>query len=61
LIRSELIQEVVDMVPEEWILAGRDTETADEAREVYAAFLKLRLENSMVFVNEAIDARKALI
>jgi hypothetical protein len=61
LIRPELIQEVVDMVPEEWILAGRDTETADEAREVYAAFLKLRLENSMVFVNEAIDARKALI
>jgi len=61
LISPELIREVVDMLPEEWILAGRDTETAEEAREIYAAFLKLRLENSGVFVNEAIDARKALI
>ncbi len=61
LITPSLITEVVDMMPEEWILAGRDTDTAEEAREVYSSFLKLRLENSGVFVNEASDARKALI
>lgn len=61
LITSELINEVVAMLPEEWILASRDTQTADEAREVYASFLGMRLENSEVFLNEANHARKALI
>lgn len=61
LITPSLITDVVDILPDEWILAGRDTETAVEAREVYSAFLKLRLKNSGIFVNEASDARKALI
>ncbi|GAB3236329.1 aminotransferase class I and II [Algoriphagus aestuariicola] len=60
-ISRELICRVLEMVPEEWILASRDTETAAEAREVYAAFLMKRMNNSSVFVNEAKDARKALI
>lgn len=61
LISDELIDYVVEMIPEEWILASRDTETAQEARGVYASFLKRRLENSNVFLTEANDARKALI
>lgn len=61
LITTELIDEVLAMVPEEWILATSDTETAEEARGVYSSFLKLRLENSEVFLNEADHARKALI
>lgn len=61
IITSELIDEVIQMVPDEWILASRDTETAQEAKEVYASFLKMRLANSNVFLTEAIDARKALI
>ena len=61
LITPSLITEVVDMLPEEWILASRDTETAQEARQVYVDFLRLRLENSHVFLTEANDARKALI
>jgi hypothetical protein len=61
IISSELIDEVIQMVPDEWILASRDTETAQEAKEVYASFLKMRLAHSNVFLTEAIDARKALI
>lgn len=61
IITSELIEEVISMIPEEWILASRDTETVQEAREVYTSFLKMRLENSNVFLTEANDARKALI
>lgn len=61
IITSELIDEIVQMVPDEWILASRDTETAEEAKEVYASFLKMRLAHSDVFLTEAIDARKALI
>lgn len=61
LISDELIDYVVGMIPEEWILASRDTEIAQEARDVYASFLKKRLENSNVFLTEANNARKALI
>jgi hypothetical protein len=61
LITPELIDQVIEMIPEEWILASRDTETAQEAKDVYASFLKKRLENSNVFLTEAINARKALI
>ena len=61
LITPELIWEVVSQVPEEWLLASRDVETAEEAREVYVAFLIKRLENSQVFLNQAEDARKALV
>jgi hypothetical protein len=61
IISPDLINKVVGMVPDEWILASRDTETADEAREVYSSFLMKRLENSEVFVTEANHARKALI
>jgi hypothetical protein len=61
MITPQLISQVLAMLPEEWILASRDTETAEEAREVYLSFLMKRLENSEVFVNEANDARKALI
>jgi len=61
IITSELVDEVVQMVPDEWILASRDTETAQEAKKVYASFLKMRLAHSQVFLTEAIDARKALI
>lgn len=61
LITEELINHVVEMIPEEWILASRDTETAQEAKDVYASFLKMRLDNSNVFLTEAKDARKALI
>lgn len=61
MITPQLIRQVLAMVPEEWILASRDTETAEEARAVYLSFLMKRLDNSEVFVNEANDARKALI
>lgn len=61
LITPSIIQEVISVVPDEWLLASRDVETAEEARSVYIAFLTKRLENSQVFVNQAEDARKALV
>lgn len=60
-ITRELIRGVLEEVPDEWLLASRDTETAAEAREVYESFLWKRLENSEVFLTEAQHARKALI
>ncbi|MFN3760013.1 MAG: HipA family kinase [Algoriphagus aquaeductus] len=61
LITMSMIQEVVSEVPDEWLLASRDVETAEEARSVYVAFLTKRFENSQVFLNQAEDARKALV
>ncbi len=61
LVTPALIDEVVALVPDEWILASRDTETAAEAREVYSSFLMKRLENSEVFLTEANHARQALV
>jgi hypothetical protein len=60
-ITREMIRSVLEEVPEEWLLASRDAETADEARDVYEAFLLKRLENSDLFLTEAKHAREALI
>jgi hypothetical protein len=60
-ITTEFIAQILELVPDEWILATRDTETAQEAREIYASFLKIRLDHSHVFLTEANDARKALV
>lgn len=61
LITPDLIREVVSKVPDEWLLASREVETADEARAIYVSFLTKRLENSHVFLKQAEDARKALV
>lgn len=60
-ITPDKITAILDLVPDEWLMASRDAESPEEARKVYKEFLMLRLENSSVFVKEAQDARKALI
>lgn len=60
-ITRESIREVLDEVPDEWLLASRDTETAAKARGVYESFLWKRLENSEVFLTEAKHARETLV
>jgi len=60
-ITPDMIRNVLEEVPEEWLLASRDVEGADEARQVYEYFLLKRLEFSEVFLTEAKNAREALI
>ncbi len=60
-ITPDMIRNVLDEVPEEWLLASRDVEGADKARQVYESFLLKRLEYSEVFLTEAKNAREALI
>jgi hypothetical protein len=55
------VKSVIDSIPDEWLLASRDVETAGGAREVYEKFLALRLDYADIFVKEAQDAREALI
>lgn len=60
-ISPELIDAIVEAVPEEWLIQASDTVSPAEQRRVYSEFLKTRLSNSQIFVNHAREARNALV
>ncbi|MFC3196321.1 HipA family kinase [Parapedobacter deserti] len=55
-----VIRQIVQLVPDEW-LAGQQGVTPEDAREVYAQFLEMRVAASGSFVNGAQDARKRIV
>lgn len=59
-ITPELIDAIVDMVPADWLQAAEPSIPVEEQRRVYRSFLKNRLDNSQIFVDHAIQARKQL-
>ena len=61
LITEELLRDIVALIPDNWLLADTEGETAEERRAVYFQFLANRLRSSATFVKEAQDARRALI
>lgn len=61
LLTPEIIQNIVAQLPDEWLLENTIDETADSRREVYSSFLTKRLQASTIFVEEAENARKALV
>lgn len=60
LITPEKIKPVTSIIPDEW-LQGTFEEPAAEVRNVYYSYLTERLNQSNIFLNEAINARKQLI
>ncbi|MBD5344674.1 MAG: aminotransferase class I and II [Bacteroides sp.] len=60
-ITPEVIDAIVDSVPEEWLIQASAEISPDEQRRVYRTFLKTRLSNSKIFTDHAIEARKALV
>lgn len=61
LLTPEFIDEIVDLIPSEWFETEAYHTTEKEMRDVYKSFIKIRLENTANFINEANDARKNLI
>jgi hypothetical protein len=61
MLTDELINSVVALIPEEWLVGESGQGTAEEHREVYSQFLISRVANSEVFVKEAQNARESLI
>jgi hypothetical protein len=61
IITPEIINNIVELIPDEWLIPDSDTETPGSMRQVYANFLKLRMDNSHIFLKEAQHARTALI
>jgi hypothetical protein len=59
-IDKQVIDAVVALIPDDWIEAGFAEEPA-AVRNVYAEFLRLRLENSEIFVNQARHARASFV
>lgn len=55
------LKNIVNLIPDEWLQWEDSTETPQVLRDVYFRFLAIRLSNSELFVNEAENARKALI
>jgi hypothetical protein len=61
ILSPEMVNNIVELIPDEWLIPDSDAETPVSMRQVYAGFLKLRMENSHIFLKEAQHARTALI
>ncbi len=53
ILTRERIQEIVSLVPDEWLTGAPETLSANERRQVYADFLNIRIANAAVFIKEA--------
>ncbi len=61
LLPEALVRDIVNLVPEEWLLEDAPFTTVAEHREAYYKFITTRIANSETFVKAAQDARAALI
>lgn len=59
-ITPEVIDRIVDMIPDTWLEEPGSDLTPEDRRHVYRTFLKTRLENSKIFVDHAIATRRQL-
>lgn len=55
------VEEVISLIPENWLQALAGNGTPDEIRHVYRQFLLTRLADTRIFLNEALYARQAII
>lgn len=57
LLTNEKLEEIVNTIPQEWLVWEDTDETPEALRNVYLQFLQTRLNNSEIFVNQAQNAR----
>lgn len=60
-ITPEVIDVIVDALPDDWLAASGTPASEAEQRDVYRNFLKTRLSNSQIFVDNAVRTRKSLV
>ena len=65
---DKIIQDIVSLIPDEWLVSPSSHDDSDSAgesaadrRQVYAQFLSKRVASSEIFVTEAQHARETLI
>ncbi len=57
ILNDQVFRDIVNMIPLEWLQWNDAEESPDEIREIYFNFMKTRLLNSSIFLNEAKNAR----
>jgi hypothetical protein len=57
ILTNEILEEIVNTIPQEWLQWEDTDETPEALRNVYLQFLQTRLNNSEIFVNQAQNAR----
>jgi hypothetical protein len=60
-LNDNILRDLVNKIPEEWLLSEDKSLTIDEIKEVYFEFLSIRLANAELFLKQAQDARTTLI
>lgn len=60
-LNPEILREIVNQIPEDWLHWEDHALSPEEIREVYFQFLSIRLANADIFLKQAQDARKTLI
>ena len=61
MLTEEKLQQIVALIPDNWLHWEDIHETPEEIRDIYTRFLTERLAHSETFVKEAQNARKTLI
>lgn len=61
ILTDDRIRAITDLIPAEWLTNEGQTETAEEARDIYYRFLTTRIDASNIFITEAQHARETLI
>lgn len=61
MLTEEKLQQIVALIPDDWLHWEDTDETPNEIRDIYTRFLTERLAHSETFVKEAQNARKTLI
>ncbi|UPQ79442.1 aminotransferase class I and II [Flavobacterium azooxidireducens] len=60
-LNDTILREIVNQIPEDWLLWEDEGITPTEIKEVYFQFLSIRLANASVFLKQAQDVRTTLI
>ncbi len=60
ILTNEVLSGIVNLIPDDWLHWEESELLPDEIRAVYLNFLKIRRDNSELFIKKANDARAAL-
>ena len=61
ILTKELIENIIEVVPEDWLKGEAAFQSVAEHRQAYVDFLVTRIAHSEIFVNEAKHARESII
>jgi len=61
LLNETVIDHILNELPQEWLAYEETQGVSNDTKKVYREFLNFRLQNSGIFLKQAIDARAAII